>query len=470
MMSKKFAHRNSESGTLQLNNVLLGSARRSQSPKSSEATIEPFPRQLSEMLQVYSNEYESLADSFERLEAVSRAVAFPARKAHRLEKSLDAITGEMENTSAGSTAENLLLQNMSERLSAMRAQLSVRQKNSFDYRSVMALSGIGDDDVASAAERYMKINTQKIAETRMGAIEKYEAMAPESTEQAQQVKELYIRLLRLSFEMAPQKIRTLFNNFEDYMQRVNFVEDGSKGTYMQDDMIYLNVYQPGTIVKIKKGNRWASVPDAFVIADIVGEEGLLGHQGHFLLANNAKIPEFMKTYHDSSVINVHAETVVELGKLRLVDRLKNNRESIPELDSDDFDLLLDNFEVEQRLHGVGAFAAIYEDYVYFTQGHDSDKAAKAIFSILGDPTVLTDIHKNKQVAYYNTGFWDEFEHRIGNWVYIAAEDLAGRFSRRLEGLSQESQDVVLEQLQLGFWPRRSLEAYFDYLVGAAQND
>jgi hypothetical protein len=312
---------------------------------------------------------------------------------------------------------------------------------------------------------YAQVDAQKIAENLYARGDTFEPTSPESESQAEMVRDYYIKFLRRSFEMAPAKLRKLYGNkFENYMKTVNFIADKDGTSYEKTDTIYLNIFQPQSIVNIRKGERWVAVVNPFLIASVVAEEGLLGHQGHFLISENSKIPTFMKRFL-GQVTNPHAETMVRIGEETLINELKRNRKLTSEISDEDFALLERYSETQKQIDGLGTFMNAYVGYVYFASGKDVDKAAKAIFELSGgDETFLSEAHKNRLQAYFNGKFWEEYKQNIGMWAYVTANVNAVKFEECMKSLTDDAKKRVLEQMLLGYWPPSSLNDYFDFLV------
>ena len=85
----------------------------------------------------------------------------------------------------------------------------------------------------------------------------------------------------------------------------------------------------------------------------------------------------------------------------------------------------------------------------------------------GDPYFLSEVSKTVREADFKTVFFKEHSKRVDQWAYVVADMLARKFEKRLDTLDEESRANVLQQLQLGFWPRNSFEEYFDYLCEEA---
>jgi hypothetical protein len=431
--------------------------------------LETFATNMPKEIEAYANKTLELMDEFERFETVDKVFVRPMKTEEKLKSEIAKTIDDIQQLghSKGERGEmaDLVLSNMRGRLEAMATMLSENDKGNFDYVNALKSVGIEVADVEAALRMYKQVDAQKIAENLYARGDTFEPTSPESENQAEMVRDYYIKFLRRSFEMAPAKLRKLYGNkFENYMKTVNFIADKDGTSYERTDTIYLNIFQPHSIVNIRKGERWVAVVNLFLIASVVAEEGLLGHQGHFLISENSKIPPFMKRLL-GQVTNPHAETMVRIGEETLINELKRNRKLTSEISDEDFALLERYSETQKQIDGLGTFMNAYVGYVYFASGKDVDKAAKATSELSGgDETFKSETHKNRLQAYFNGKFWEEYKQNIGMWAYVTANLNAVKFEECMKSLTDDAKKRVLEQMLLGYWPPSSLNDYFDFLV------
>lgn len=451
--------------TSKINNMLAGRLRH-EDRERQPYPLESFTQDLPDTVGAYAHETQRLVHEFSAVETVDNIFVRPVKAAQGLRREIDKAAEEVGTLSQPiGKMEGLVLSNMLGRLESLQTRLGEYDKLDFDYMKILKAVGIYAEDIEASLRRYAQFDTQSTAETLLAIGEEFDPVTPESTKQAEKVKEYYVKFLELSFNMAPRKVRELFVDFEDYMDKtVNFVEDKEGGSYEKTDTIFLNTYESGTIVDVRKGDRWVAIVDPFMIAAIVAEEGLLGHQGHFLLSENSEIPGFMKR-DMNPITQVHAETMVRIGKTMLINELKKDHSLVPDLSKEDFSMLERYYETRKEMEGFQIFEIMYTDYVYFTTGEDVNKASTALFELSkGDDTFKSEAYKRKMLAYYNGKFWEEYRQRIGKWAYVMANENARKFEERMQPMDEERRERVLEQLRLGYWPPSSLRYYFDYLV------
>lgn len=431
--------------------------------------LETFAKNIPKKIEAYANKTRELMDKFERFETVDKVFVRPMKTEEKLKseiaKTIDGIQQLGHSKGERGEMADLVLSNMLGRLEAMAIMLSENDKGNFDYVNALKAVGIEVADVEAALRMYEKVDAQKIAENLYARGDTFEPTSPESESQTKMVRKFYIKFLRRSFEVAPEKLRKLYNNnFETYMKTVNFFDDKNGTSFAKTNTIYLNTSQPDIMLNIRKGERLIAVVNPFLIASVVAEEGLLGHQGHFLISENSKIPPFMKRFL-GQVTNPHAETMVRIGEETLVNELKRNRKLTSEISDEDFSLLERYSGMQKQREGLVAFMNAYVEYVYFTSGKDVDKAAEAIFRLSGrDKTFKSEEYKNRLQAYFNGDFWKEYKQNIGNWAYVIANVNAVKFEERMKSLTDDAKKRVLEQMLLGYWPPSSFNNYFDFLV------
>ena len=386
-------------------------------------------------------------------------IAYPANSALREIQAASEAIDKVNLIKTDSELEAIVLLNLSGRFAHIKNKLNEKTMKTFDYAFRLGMQGVNAADVEMAVQQYKEKDLQKAAELLLKTTDGHLIEKPQSREQMQTVEEYYCRLLKVSFDLAPAKLKRRFSNFKDYMKTVEFTEAENTSSCHVTGKLYLNLRNPD-IVYVWKGARSVGTIDVLGMADTIGEEGLLGHQGQHALTENSNIPQFQKKSQIPTQINV--ETIAQLGKYRLVEQLKKDPRIFSEIEKEDFDLLLRNSGMREESEKLGTFLTAYGDYTYFMKGRSIDVQTSALYEITKDPYLLTEFSRNIRETYLKN-FFSEYEKRMSYWVYVVSDALARKFENKLSTLSTPSRERVLDQLQLGYWTRDSFEAYFDYL-------
>jgi len=429
------------------------------SPSTPEASLELASKQFSQETRALFKEFAHLDEKCDKICTVANMIAYPAHSALCEVQSASDVINKIKLLKTDSELEAIVLSNLSGRFAHIKNKLNEKTMKTFDYTFRLGMQGVSAADVEMAAQKYKEKDLQKAAETLLETTDGHLIEKPQSREQMQTVEEYYRRLLKVSFNLAPAKLKRRFSNFKDYLKTVEFTETENTSSCHITGKLYLSLRNPD-IVYVWKGARSVGTIDVLGMADTVGEEGLLGHQGQHAFTENSNIPPFLKKSQVPALIN--AETIAQLGKYRLVEQLKKDPRIFPEIDREDFALLLRNSGIREESEKLGTFLTAYGDYTYFTKGRSIDAQTTALYEITKDPYLLTEISRNMRETHLKN-FFGEHEKRASYWVYIVSDALARKIENKLGALSTASKERVLDQLQLGYWTRDSFEAYFDYL-------
>lgn len=432
--------------------------------KRAENTINLLEAPISEDVKSRAKAYFDIYKTSERINTVWDEVIYPEKSATLLRTSIDAEIAKLKETRAKTKAEELVLMNLGERVDALKSRMDFWTAPEFNYNSYLKAIGIAKEDVENVAGYYAGKNLQEYAESALDEIGGQFTEKPTSKEKLREIEEYYRRLLRVSFDLAPQKVKAFIPDFKAYMETVSFSEsETDPRSFHRTGRIVINLYSQPLIV-VRRNNRLENIIDLLSMADIVGEEGLLGHQGQFIMTERSGIPSMMKLQDASTVTN--AEAIAELGKSRLAKHVIENPDLIERKNSDDDFTLLRKRRSKLKESGgfLTTFMNAYRDYFYFNNGRNVSETAETLAKVLRDPTYASGYTKERIARVMQTEFFKDSRNRVEKWAYVVSDMLVKRFEKRLGTMNAESKEVVFDQLQIGYWPRKSFEAYFEYLI------
>jgi hypothetical protein len=424
---------------------------------------ELFQKKYSAELQDYSLRFLKLIDRNDKINSVTDVLVFPVEGVKRLSADIDGLNNDILAAKPETEFEHLLLMNLSERLNSMRLSLNEYYEREFDYTYYLKTLGINEKDIREVIEHLKHIDLQSEAEKLLGSGESLYRGIPESKEEIKKIEEYYDEFVRLSYEVASPMLTKLFKDYPGYRGSVELMENrNNRSSYSRTGKVYLNTFSPD-VITVKRDLRWTNIIDVFSIADIVGEEGILGHQGQFLATESSDIPQFLKKVQ-MPACTVNAEAIAIFGKHVMVDLLKNKRDMAKDINDKDFDLLSYNLGIRESSDKTNRFVNAYADYFYFTKNREIGPMSDEVFKIIRSPWNVSGVYKERIKAYFNTKFWENYKRSISVWAYAIADVMAMKFEKRLAGFDFETRSKILAYMQLGFWSKNSYEAYFDYLV------
>ncbi len=358
----------------------------------------------------------------------------------------------------------ILLEEIIERLEIMKVRLEYSRAKTFSYDSVLRTYGITHDDIKTLEKRFKNIDYETLSDNLLVANGQSYDERPVGLEEVKMTKELFLKLLKITFELSPQTIKSEILDFNTYLKNsVQMVElDGR--SYQSSGRIYLNVNDAEFIyVRPVDGCRYKQFLDPFSSSGLVGEEGLLGHQGQFLITEKAEIPVFLKN-GQKYITMINAETLGDMGRYNLIRHLKAD-DFAPQLCFEDFNFLKQRFETWQTAKIITKFFRGYESYIYFTNNKDENLTAKMMYSITKSEGYLSEEYiKRVKIYYESIAFWGSYNDNIEVWGYLIATLIREKIDEKIDKLNFESAERIREQLSIGWWTRKGFEKYVDYLI------
>jgi hypothetical protein len=420
-----------------------------------------FPKKFSkEMNKVIETQAELQKD----LDKVvnGRSIAFyPASSTAKILSGIEHQREKIGILKPSDEVDVILLCELNERLRIMEGSIIVPNDTEFSYVKNLCKFGITEDDVNSAVKFMRTLDFQTIAEELVEMSGESYERSPDNESTSKDCRTLHQKLLRVTYEVASPGIKKIFPNFDEYAKTVEF---GINGRSYQNKANVVLYDSNATIINIRNGLRFDRVIDIFQSAELVGEEGLLGHQGQFLVTEASNIPDFLKEGVARSSM-VHAEALGDLGSARLVSEIDRNPTLTEGVKPEHLEFLRKRSRAEEKRAFANIFLNAYESYFMLESNMNAEHTLEAIYSITKSPMVRSGELKNRILARYKSPtFWDNTNLSLEKWGYLLANMLSKKIDKRLENMGAESREFILDHLQMGLWTKKGFESYFDYLV------
>lgn len=439
------------------------------SKKRKQNAGNPLAKAYSNEMEATFSEFTKLYDRWDKITTSGGAAIYPRTATEKLMSSIDEYAKSLDSVRPSDKIDAILIDELKERTEILKTLTELPLDRKFDYMRVIRCIGIDRDDIKILEDHFKSIDYDKQAEKWLYISgQSYESRIVNSEEEVEKMRRLYKELLRASFEVASDRSKENFSDFESYSKSVQFVNDRNSNSYQNTGRVYYNFYNTD-VINVKVGLRYKRILDIFGAADLIGEEGLLGHQGQFLVNESANIPHFLKEgFNPATMIN--AETLGNMGSLRMEKLLAENTNLVQNISEDEFKFLKERFDAKKENGLVNGFMVNYESYSYFAEnGKEIKPTMEALHSIVKSPMLLSERFANNIETYYNSpGFWNDYRKVINKWGYVFADVIAEKINTKLDSMDEEVAKKVRDDIQIGWWTRKGFEQYFDYLVTESQ--
>jgi hypothetical protein len=424
----------------------------------------PFSKTFSEEMQAHFEGIVSLYNQWNRLVSSRNIALYPETSTAKFLAASDAYIERLGATKTQDRIDGILITELQERAEIMKLEMELPTYKKFDYEKLIRCFGISSNDVKGLEQHFRAINYNEVAERWISINGESYTSKPESSDrELSRLKDIYQKLLRASYGIASSDSKESFPDFDSYMASIQFINNREGGSYQSSDKVFYNLYDT-QMMNIRDGLRYRKVVDVFNASDLIGEEGLLGHQGQFLVNEKANIPHFLKQYFNPAT-TINAETLGNVGSLRMVRMLESNPLIIDGIADKDFEFLKARFNTNSENGSVNRFMRGYESYAYFENDRDAKRTAAVINSIVKTPVVTSEEFTNSIGTYYNSNeFWKNPRKDLKVWAYLFADLMTEKIGNTLDVLEGVSANKILDNLQIGFWTKKGFEQYFDYLV------
>jgi hypothetical protein len=442
--------------------------------ESNESTL--LSKSFSKEMQEAFKEHNAVYKEYDRLIS-SEMTYLPTKARPALLENIDKSGKQLEKVQPQDKLDEILIEEMAERLAIMKNEVLVRQNNPFSYEAVIRSMGLGMEDIKSEEKKFLEMDIEKTLERWPEINGQSYAEKPNNEEEISQVKKAYIKLLEKSYEIAADMTIEGFPTFSAYMHRklgksliVNFNSDPEGRSSESFGIINLGLYNP-RIIQTVRGYSCERILNLFDVAEIVGEEGVVGHQGQSLITMHSSIPDFLKVRFLPAAM-VSAESLGKIGANRMVQELIKDPGFVDGIGKKDFEFLRDRFDMSEKHILIERFMCCYQSHLYFQNGKDAKLTAEAMRSVFKSPALTSEEHENLIRGYYNSeGFWKHYEeYDIEIWGYITAYSMTEKILKRLSVLNEDESRNVFGNLQIGHWTKKGFEKYFDYLVENSKNN
>ncbi|MDE1871517.1 MAG: hypothetical protein KGI06_04750 [Candidatus Micrarchaeota archaeon] len=435
------------------------------SKENNSDNANPLSKKFSSEMEGNFSAYSDLyADYDASMKSVSRGLYQPDT-ASKLSDSIERLSLSVHEAKTSDRLDEILKLELSARLEMMGARVQAVASNELDYKTVLRSYGIEKEDMKEIEGHFKRKDFGKAAEKWMIINgNSYEDKAKDR-EELGIIENMYRGIVMSSFEMAPNSIKSIFRDSEDYMKTVRFTEKSDEESYQNLNTVYLNLYGP-KFVKIKDGLKYIAVPDMFSAASAVGSEGLLGHQGQFFITEikKAQIPGFL-AYPQSQLSASSTAALGRMGSSRMVRELSNGIGTLGDEDKKAYSKIQERFLAAYEMKSLKNFVNAYEMYAYSDNNMDPNAAAKAVYSITRSPEMLSET-RIKGIGSQSGSLvsLENCEQSASIIADLHAGIIADRMDKKLESMNEESSDRVRGSIITGYWTKRGFEQYFDYLV------
>jgi len=423
-----------------------------------------FPSEFPHDFLENEKRYLNLHEKIEKIWSMTQRFYFPVEFAKKTLEETSELKKKITSSKTKSEIIEILNLNMKERLESFELSLNRVFEKDFDYEINLKMNGLSGKDISKKEKELKSLNIQKKIQELTPLTESVFERQAHSEEEFETIKSFIVELLNVAFQKSPNSIKVLFdNNFHNYLITVEFLKIPNARSYHLSGRVYFNLMN-AIVSELTRGHKVETLLNLPQIADLVGEESLLGHQGHFLITERAQVPEFLRRPTRSST-RINVETIAHLGKDILVSELENNPEVRKKLVSEDnFRILMKGFELFELSRKVRTFASVYGDYLKFVKNLSDSQIGKKLFEISKDPFYLSDYFLKRFNYYSIKDFWEDPYSKIDTWVYVMTDTLSAKIENTFGKLSGTSMGNILNFLNMGYWTRTSFEEYFKFLV------
>ena len=253
-------------------------------------------------------------------------------------------------------------------------------------------------------------------------------------EEAKQVRKVIETAIRENFDAA---LPSLWDGtFEDYRKTIT-IDRYYNGAHQRRFNVSIGL-KLNFIFEIKD----EVVPNYPHIYAIVGEEAILGHQGHYMLTKRADIPSVLKELSRGE--HAHSEFIAEFGTKKSLEILANK----------------------------GTFASYVDGYVAtrtWSKIIDSLRKLLAVSIIKGND--MSGIASKYLADYYDNTIWRENIIKITKYDSYA-QDVAVAFAHIVPQMYLDDMwdkimqldDEIKQKLFEGMWPWQTFKKYLNWLI------
>lgn len=262
-------------------------------------------------------------------------------------------------------------------------------------------------------------------------------------------------------ENSSDPLKSSFEGVDDYMSTVDISKTSDRSIH-QTGKIFLSV--KGTpIAQVHSGVEVERYINAVKGMKTLGEEGLLGHRGHFIQTNSKADLFCLKKRANCNMFP--NELIGKLGQTSGIDLLKKNKEMFSEyLPEDIMDFLYERSDYKDEASYFDDFTSVIDEYLYVAKGKSVGEISEYLLELTENNYFRTELYKNKIRPYLENKFWRNFYNRIEKWNYQLAHRYRKNIRKRLKKLDSQESEKIQSYLKFGIWTRESFDQYLDFLM------
>jgi len=400
-------------------------------------------------------EFLKICQDVDRFNSVALELFTPSKFGRKIIRNIENLKNFALSLSTKNEMEELMKANLIERLKLIELRVKSRIEGNFGYKSEIERLGLSSNDIALVRKKFESINAKKMVEDYIERTKLNRSFVSNESE-IKRARYILNKLLKINYQIAPA--RKYFSSFKSYLNTITFREERSH--HILGGKVVFGV-RDFEIAWYYEGNKLIEDIDIFRMAKIVGEEALLGHQGHDIITEKAKIPKFMKT---DTGCAIPIEIIGGLGSIILIEKIKENPEIKKLIRSKVlFDSLLIEKEFIIKNRFIYLFLSDYVDYLKEVENKSFKEISDILFRYTGHKYFKREFFKRYFNFFYQNKFLEILSERARGWVYLYRSVKAEEIFRKLEKLEKREALEILEKIYMGYWPKRTFERYVDFV-------
>jgi hypothetical protein len=355
-----------------------------------------------------------------------------------------------------SKIDDLIISNLIERLELIKLRLKISIEGSYNYENAMREYGLSREDINLVRKKFESMNIKKIIDEYSEKTKLSWSFVSDENE-IKRVRKILEKILKMSYQISPAK--KYFPSFRNYMNTITFREKRSCHVLGGKVIFGIKDFETSWYYE---GNKLIEDVDIFIIASTVGEEGLLEHQGHYLITDKAKIPKFMKI---DTGCKVPIEIVGKPGSLILIEKIRNYRELKKLIKYKRlFNFLLIEKEFIFKKQFIRKFLRRYRDYLREVENRKFSEISNLLFKWTGDKNYKSQFFK-RYFSSFNISL-EEIYECAEDWVYLYRDIKAEEIFKKLKKFDEEDLLKILKKLYVGYWPKKTFEKYVKFILSS----
>ena len=416
----------------------------------------PFYKKASKKILDFDQKYSEICQEYERIGSMD---FFWREKVEEFIKRLENFLETIINTKTDDEFEKIILQNLKDRIISQKGILEKKTNPDMSYpESLGKIYGIGEKETEIVKKYAENIKLKKIFEE----VEKYSySFASLSTEEE----------IEKIFSFSKKFLKKIYNEngmngdfkeYEDYIKTIEFSKMSGNSYHFTGKVVLSANSMRNVQFYDFKSSEFKRYPDVIQLAELIGEETLLGHQGHYLLTKNLTN---LKLFTYSGLFEkCSTETVTLFGKYKGSELLIKNLEEFPDLCPKNLAKNLKEFyDLEKELNFINSFGRCFSNILF--SKNKLNESFSYFHKLLDDP--YYDSKKAKVIIrnYYECGnFYREEAENQRRFIYLISYINERRISDMLKKLPKEKSIIIEKYMRFGYWSISAFEMYLKFLI------